>query len=335
MSQEHTGIARALFRVKTTGEVVNVHFNPVSLQYTVANQMQQQGGGTQQHVASSTGKLSVDLIFDTTHTGGDVRVETAKVAALMKPGDDHLVPTFTFEWGAYKFEGTMEGYRETLDFFSPDGVPLRASLSLSLAATDAQVFVGGDASKTWNVTGELAPMNTVEVPPTPLAARGGLSMSPAGLAAMAGNPRAARALAAANGVENLRFGAPTPMAVSSGIKLSPPVAFAPAAALGVPSGGAPASAGLQLPFGIAAKAGAPASAGVPASQGAFAGLATSAKKPGGAPLDIRKLVAVPGSTTVTTEGAARFAVGGRALVESGGSLRADVGGTRSVRFDQD
>lgn len=320
---EEAGIERALFRVKSTGEVVNVHFNPVSLQYTVANQMQQQGGGTQQHVASSTGKLSVDLVFDTTHTGGDVRVDTAKVAALMKPGDDHLVPTLCFEWGAYKFEGTMEGYRETLDFFSPNGVPLRASLSLSLAATDAQVFVGGDTSRTWGVTGELAPMNTVEVPPAPPAARG-LPASPAGLAALAGNPRAARALAAANGVENLRFGAPTPMAVTAGIKLSPPVAFAPAAAAGVPVGG-----GVQLPFGAAA------SAGVPASQGAFAALGTSAKKAGGAPLDIRKLVTVPGSATVTTEGAARFAVGGRALVESGGSLRADVGGTRSIRFDED
>jgi hypothetical protein len=331
---EEAGIERALFRVKSTGEVVNVHFNPVSLQYTVANQMQQQGGGTQQHVASSTGKLSVDLVFDTTHTGRDVRVDTAKVAALMKPGDDHLVPTLSFEWGAYKFEGTMEGYRETLDFFSPNGVPLRASLSLSLAATDAQVFVGGDTSKTWGVTGELAPMNTVEVPPAPPAARSGLSLSPAGLAAMAGNPRAARALAAANGVESLRFGAPTPMAVSSGIKLSPPVAFAPAAAVGAPAGGS-VSTSVQLPFGIAAKPGAPASAGVPASQGAFAGLSTSAKKPGGAPLDIRKLVAVPGSASVTTEGAARFAVGGRALVESGGSLRADVGGPRSIRFDQE
>jgi hypothetical protein len=224
----------------------------------------------------------------------------------------------------------MEGYRETLDFFSPNGVPLRAALSLSLAATDAQVFVGGDTSKTWAVTGELAPMNTVEVPPAPFGARGGLSLSPAGLAAMAGNPRAARALAAANGVENLRFGASTPMAVSSGIKLSPPVAFAPAA----PAGGS-VSTSVQLPFGVAAKAGAPASAGVPASQGAFAGLSTSAKKPGGAPLDIRKLVAVPGSASVTTEGPARFAVGGRALVESGGSLRADVGGTRSIRFDQE
>lgn len=327
MSQEHTGIERALFRVKSTGEVVNVHFNPVSLQYTVANQMQQQGGGTQQHVAGSTGKLSVDLIFDTTHTGGDVRVETAKVAALMKPGDDHLVPTFTFEWGAYKFEGTMEGYRETLDFFSPNGVPLRASLSLSLAATDAQVFVGGDTSKTWSVTGELAPMNTVEVPPAPPAARG-LSSSPAGLATLAGNPRAARALAAANGVENLRFGAPTPMAVTAGIKLSPPVAFAPAAA-------ASAGGGAGMSFGVQVKAGATASAGVPASQGAFAQLSTTVKKTPGGPLDIRKLVTVPGSATVTTEGAARFAVGGRALVESGGSLRADVGGTRSIRFDED
>lgn len=330
MSQEESGVERALFRVKSTDETIPVHFNPVSLQYTVANQMQQQGGGSQQHVASSTGKLSVDLVFDTTHTGKDVRLDTIKVAKLMKPGDDHLVPTLTFEWGAFKFEGTMEGYRETLDFFSPNGVPLRASLSLSLAATEAQVFEGGDANKTWGVTGELAPMNTVEVPPPPPESKG-LGSSPQGLATMLGNPRAARALAAANGVENLRFGASASMTVSAGITLSPPVAFSPAAAAGIQLG-AGASAGVQLPFGVEAKAG--ASAGVPAARGAFAGLTVKAKAVAGAPLDLRKLVTVPGSASVSTEGA-RFAVGGRALVESGGSLRADVGGGRSVRFDEE
>jgi Contractile injection system tube protein len=306
MRKEEAGIERAKFTVISSGEEIPVHFNPVSLQYTVANQMQQQGGGTQQHVASSTGKLSMDLVFDTTHTGADVRLLTVKIAGLMKPDEkEKLVPTLRFEWGAYKFEGTMEGFRETLDFFSPTGVPLRAALSLSLAATDAQVFSGGSAMK-WDVGGDPA-LSAFEVPP-------GLDRGPAALASMAGNPRAARALGAANGVENLRFGGQKPMSVSSGITLSPPVAFSPAEAPRVQ-----ASARL--------------SAGVPASEGAFAGLAQKPRQGPGAPLDLSRLTASVSKASGLAVEASRFAVGGRALTEGGGSLRADVGAGARIQFD--
>ncbi|HEX8243568.1 MAG TPA: hypothetical protein VF541_08735, partial [Longimicrobium sp.] len=131
MSQD-TQFERALFR--TPKGVVKVHFNPGTLQYTITNTMQQRGGGNKQFVTGSTGKLTMDLIFDTTHDGSDVRIETEKIRKMMKP-ENKLVPTITFEWGLYKFEGTMETYKETLDFFSPNGVPLRASLSLGMAAT--------------------------------------------------------------------------------------------------------------------------------------------------------------------------------------------------------
>jgi hypothetical protein len=305
--REEAGIERARFTVAKSGKEIKVHFNPVSLQYTVANQMQQQGSGTQQYVAGSTGKLSLDLVFDTTDTGADVRLKTSEVADLMKPGDDNLVATLCFEWGAYKFEGTLEGYRETLDFFSPNGVPLRAAVSLTLAATDAQVFRGGD-QRTFGVTGDLAPMNTVEVPPSG-------DSSPQSIATQAGNPRAARALAAANGVENLRFGSSKAMAVNAGITLSPPVAFSPAA---------------ELRF----EAGAKVSAGVPSAEGAFAGLVKKARVGPGAPLDVGKLVASVSNAAAVPVQASRFAVGGRALVESGGSLRAEVGAGARIQFDE-
>lgn len=305
--REEAGIERARFTVAKSGKEIEVDFNPVSLQYTVANQMQQQGSGTQQYVAGSTGKLSLDLVFDTTDTGADVRLKTSEVADLMKPGADNLVATLCFEWGAYKFEGTLEGYRETLDFFSPNGVPLRAAVSLTLAATDAQVFRGGD-QRTFGVTGDLAPMDTVEVPPSG-------DSSPQSIATQAGNPRAARALAAANGVENLRFGSSKAMAVNAGITLSPPVAFSPAA---------------ELRF----EAGAKVSAGVPASEGAFAGLVKKARVGPGAPLDVGKLVASVSNAAAVPVQASRFAVGGRALVESGGSLRAEVGAGARIQFDE-
>jgi hypothetical protein len=36
-------------------------------------------------------------------------------------------------WGTFRFDGYVEALEETLEAFSPDGRPLRATLALSLA----------------------------------------------------------------------------------------------------------------------------------------------------------------------------------------------------------
>ena len=36
-------------------------------------------------------------------------------------------------WGTFQFDGRVEALEETLEAFSPDGRPLRATLALSLA----------------------------------------------------------------------------------------------------------------------------------------------------------------------------------------------------------
>jgi hypothetical protein len=41
-------------------------------------------------------------------------------------------PPVRFAWGDFRFDGHVEALEETLDFFSPEGRPLRARLSLSL-----------------------------------------------------------------------------------------------------------------------------------------------------------------------------------------------------------
>ena len=49
-------------------------------------------------------------------------------------GEQRGVPSIVlFEWGSFVFEGYIDSYKETLDyFFAPEGVPLRSTLSLSL-----------------------------------------------------------------------------------------------------------------------------------------------------------------------------------------------------------
>jgi len=128
---------------------ITVQFNPASLKVTLSNTLKadSRGGDSEtaaQYVDKSSSSLAVDLMFDTSvssdgvDANSDVRLQTQKIAAaFMKPvegNDDKLrAPSrCRFQWGAFKFVGMMSSYGETLDFFSPEGIPLRAKLGLAL-----------------------------------------------------------------------------------------------------------------------------------------------------------------------------------------------------------
>src|ERR1700722_11203071 len=116
---------------------VAVPFNPASLVYTIENSTKQQSGDPKrkQFAAQFSGKLTMDLQFDTTDTGEDVRQTTSKVAMFMQSsanagknpssGNAQAEPVLSFQWGSYEFKGTMDSFKETIDFFSADGVQLR------------------------------------------------------------------------------------------------------------------------------------------------------------------------------------------------------------------
>src|SRR5450432_3005354 len=115
---------------------VSVHFNPASLVYSVESSTPQQSGDPKkrQFAAQFTGKLTMDLVFDTTDAGDDVRVYTNKVAYFLQPSSassqaaaeasananpaappkapPKAQPVVCFEWGVYRFQGVMESFRE-------------------------------------------------------------------------------------------------------------------------------------------------------------------------------------------------------------------------------
>ena len=313
-----TQIAKATFTVEGgSGAPLEVQFNPVSLEHTIANQLQGEGGQAAQHVSSSSAELSLELIFDTTDTGADVRTKTNPVANLMKPGggqsgDDAArlaPPRVTFDWGAFRFQGLVKSFKETIDYFSADGVPLRATVSLTLSS-DEHVFEAlGDPNRTASVADGL------EVP-------GG---DPSSLAAAGGAPGAARAIASANGLESLRFGAGASLSIGGGVSIKPPAAFA---------AGGGAGFGISLGVGVSASAGPVSgqlSAGVSASAGAFAALGQPPAATSLTSLDPRRLVggAVP---PAAPRGGTQFDLTGKALTQGPSSFQANVGG--SIRFDE-
>jgi hypothetical protein len=102
----------------------------------------QKGTPARQFVGAGTTKLSLQLWFDVTapmppeqKKEQDVRKLTAKVAYFITPkpeGDKFVPPAVRFIWGSFQFDGIMESMEESLEFFSSDGRPLRASVTINL-----------------------------------------------------------------------------------------------------------------------------------------------------------------------------------------------------------
>ena len=133
-----------------------MQFNPETLKVTFANQVQQpQGGGDQTRPAvapvrrrghdqaRAAALVRRDGAADADEGIDDVRELTGKVAYFITPqqgatqaatrAQTQLVPPgVRFVWGSFQFDGIMDSLEESLEFFSADGKPLRASMSLSL-----------------------------------------------------------------------------------------------------------------------------------------------------------------------------------------------------------
>lgn len=135
---------------QTTGDPVIAHFNPQSLQLnyraTGTDGSSNAGGaaGTQTGASSQrtgyTVNLSaLDLYFDTSESGADVRGITLKIAKWIQNGEEQRVPNVQFQWGTFLFKGVISSMAETLDYFSDAGVPLRAKVTLTLDMNEAEV----------------------------------------------------------------------------------------------------------------------------------------------------------------------------------------------------
>lgn len=262
---------------------VEVHFNPETLDITFTNNFKQgKGKKPPQLVTEATVQLSAELIFDTTTTGIDVRGETAKIAAFMAPDERSATgeakgsaTIVLFEWGTIAFEGYIDSYSETLDFFSADGIPLRATVSLSLTQQERS-FAPPEDGPTAGGIGE-----------SPFSDNGALASTPGDQPIDSlgdgADSAAANALAAQNGLENPRFPEFDQIALPAGGLLGkPPAAFAALSAGAGLSLGAGLSAGVSAGAGLGVGVG----AGVGLSAGVGLDVGGSLGFSGGAGLDL-------------------------------------------------
>ncbi len=191
---------------------VPVQFNPETLKVAFANQIQtpdggagdQRGGAAQQFVGAGTTKLTLQLWFDVNapqegEAVRDVRKLTEKITHFITPLPNpkdkkkFLPPGVRFIWGSFQFDGLMESLEESLEFFSSEGIPLRASMTMSLTQQKIDVYkFPKDAPPNLPLPG-TRPLTT---------APSGSTVQ--GLASSAGNGGDWQSIAAANGIENPR-----------------------------------------------------------------------------------------------------------------------------------
>ncbi|HMG72719.1 MAG TPA: LysM peptidoglycan-binding domain-containing protein [Pyrinomonadaceae bacterium] len=125
--------------VPESERIINFRFNPTEYQLQKANNFAEIAiPGLEsppiQFVRGNCEKLSVELLADTSDTLKDVRTEYVnKLRDLLKiRSESHAPPIVNFVWSTKVFKGVVESLNITYTLFSPEGVPLRAKLSLTL-----------------------------------------------------------------------------------------------------------------------------------------------------------------------------------------------------------
>ncbi len=245
------------------GKNVTVDFNPQTLKLTFSNENKSgnQTGSASQFVGAGTSKLAVELLFDTSQTGSDVRATTNDIAYFIRPDPNNVKqgnqpkrvpPGCQFQWGTFSFRGVVDSLTETLDYFSEDGVPLRSTLALGMSGIDTMVPKPAGAGAPATSPQTQAPANT------PLQKMAGAD----------GGSANWKGIAAANNIDDpLRIPPGTPLNMS-------PDLSGGVGASAIASGGASAgfSAGLGAGVGFAAGAGVSAGIGGGVSAGVGGGI---------------------------------------------------------------
>lgn len=142
--QEISWTSSGRSKIENPSRKLVVQFNPETLTISFSAATGQKGRPASQFSGETTETLSCELWFDVTasmlETARDVRTLTQKVAYFITPQIDKtdekkkkkIIPGVRFLWGSLLFEGVMTSMTETIDFFSKEGIPLRAKVNMSI-----------------------------------------------------------------------------------------------------------------------------------------------------------------------------------------------------------
>jgi hypothetical protein len=258
-------------------KTAKVQFNPESLKVAFANQIatpagagDQKGTPARQFVGAGTTKLTLQLWFDITapmpsgeKQEDDVRKLTQKVAYFITPvqeGKNYVPPSVRFIWGSFQFDGLMESLEESLEFFSPEGRPLRASMTLNLSQQKITEFTIKDV-----------PASGAQTPGTRPLTEAPKDKSLPELADSQGKGDEWQSIAAANNIENPRMLEPGALLdMNAGVSVGGSVGAGISGSVGASgSFGASSSFGASVATGTSSPSSLAGSIGVQTSGGSI------------------------------------------------------------------
>jgi hypothetical protein len=297
---------------------LEVQFNPQTLKITYSTENKggkQPGGSSKQFVGQGSSKLSVELLFDTSQSGTDVRWWTGKVAYFLgarrqsDPNNKRTPPGAQFAWGTFEFSGVVDSLQETLEYFSEDGTPLRATVQLGMTRLDI-VFPDSERPGTTR-SGQPGSQ-----PLSPAPADGNLPKA----AGRNGNSSDWKSVADANGVDDpLRVPPGKLLDLNAGVSGGLGVSLGASAQAGLSAGAAVGlSAGLGA--GVGFSGGASAGAGLGIGAGASAGIGGGLAISGGAGAGISGGLGVSGGAGAGIGLGASAGIGGGLGASGGASL---------------
>lgn len=121
---------------------IPVMFNPPEYQLQKTNTFSEitipgLGSSLLQFVSGNAQTLTMDLFFDTTDIGVDVRVHTELVVGLTAlNAKTHAPPRLLFLWGSLIFPCVLQSVTQKFEYFNAAGMPLRARLTVTLKGYD-------------------------------------------------------------------------------------------------------------------------------------------------------------------------------------------------------
>lgn len=121
---------------------IPVMFNPPNYELSKTNrfaEIQVPGlpSAVLQFVNGDAQTLSMELFFDTTDTGVDVRSRTAAISNLTElDARTHAPPRLLLLWGSLVFPCFLVSVRQQFDYFNALGMPLRARLTVEFRGHD-------------------------------------------------------------------------------------------------------------------------------------------------------------------------------------------------------
>jgi hypothetical protein len=188
-------IAKATLCNLETNLVFQVQFNPqegysVSSSNAFTMEAGRYGPPTVEFTGTVGRKLTLNLHFDMTHIGLDVRIPIGPILALLaKDSRTGMPPRLLFTWGTFQFCCVLESAGQDYTRFLPSGIPVRAEVALTLAEI------------AYSVPQPQAVLAYAATAPVPVLQGENMSQLATRLV---GDPHNWRALAIANNIDNPR-----------------------------------------------------------------------------------------------------------------------------------